>query len=145
MADEGHRTARFTKPKNDQNEYEYPLVDRGMTRQDCLDLIAEHGMTIPKSSCVFCPFMSEPEIREVRKNPEDWATIKLVERRFSEESGRKHQAWLDAGKPLNKGGRCNAGHWRKDSWAEGTRLFIRKVDGKQLTVDEWSERVSGGV
>ena len=89
--------------------------------------------------------MSEPEIREVRKNPEDWATIKLVERRFSEESGRKHQAWLDAGKPLNKGGRCNAGHWRKDSWAEGTRLFIRKVDGKQLTVDEWSERVSGGV
>ena len=144
-ADEGHRTARFTKPKNDQNEYEYPLVERGMTRQDCLDLIAEHGMTIPKSSCVFCPFMSEPEIREVRKNPEDWATIKLVERRFSEESGRKHQAWLDAGKPLNKGGRCNAGHWRKDSWAEGTRLFIRKVDGKQLTVDEWSERVSGGV
>ena len=25
-ADEGHRTARFTKPKGDQNEYEYPLV-----------------------------------------------------------------------------------------------------------------------
>ena len=27
-----------------------------------------------------------------------------MERRFSEESERKHQAWLDAGKPLNKEG-----------------------------------------
>jgi PP-loop superfamily ATP-utilizing enzyme len=140
-ADEKHRTARFTKPKGDDNEYEYPLVDRGITRQDCLDLVAEHGMTIPKSSCVFCPFMSKEEIKDVRNNPKDWGTIKQVEKRFKEESNRKHQAWIDAGKPLNKGGRCNAGHWRKDPWAEGTRLFIRKVNGKQLTVDEWDKEV----
>ena len=58
--------------------------------------------------------MSEEEISEMRFDPEAWQTIKLVEQRFAEESSKKHQAWIDAGKPLNKGGRCNAGHWRKD-------------------------------
>ena len=51
--------------------------------------------------------MSIEEIKEIRHDREAWDTIKLVERRFSEESERKHQAWLDAGKPLNKEG-CNA-------------------------------------
>lgn len=139
--DEGHRTARFTKPAGDTNTYEYPLVELGMDRQACLDLLAKHGFEVAKSSCVFCPFMSIEEIKEIRHDREAWDTIRLVERRFSEESERKHQAWLDAGKPLNKGGRCNAGHWRRDSWAEGTRLFTRKVDGKRLTVQEWEQYI----
>ena len=140
-ADEANRAARFTKPKGDQNEYEYPLIERNLTRKDCLEIIERYGLTVPKSSCVFCPFMSVQEIKDIRKDPEAWETIKVVEQRFSEESQRKHQAWLDAGKPLNKGGRCNAGHWRKDSWSEGTRLFIRKVDGKQLSISEWEKHI----
>ena len=138
-ADEGHRTARFTKPKGDQNEYVYPLVEMNMTRADCIKLLTDHGLDVPKSSCIFCPFMTEGEIREIRKDQKAWDTIKLVEQRHEEESSRKHQAWLDAGKPLNKGGRCFAGHWRKDSWAEGSRLFVRPVNGKRLTVSEWEE------
>ena len=137
-ANEGHRTARFTKPAGDTNEYEYPLVDMGMDRDACLELLAKHDITVVKSSCVFCPFMSVEEIRDIRNNDKEaWDLIKTVEHRFSEESERKHQAWIDAGKPLNKGGRCNAGHWRKDSWAEGTRLFTKRVNGKQLSVEEW--------
>ena len=101
---------------------------------------AKHDITVVKSSCVFCPFMSVEEIRDIRNNDKEaWDLIKTVEHRFAEESGRKHQAWLDAGQPLNKGGRCNAGHWRKDSWAEGTRLFTKRVNGKQLSVEEWEE------
>lgn len=140
-ANEGRRTEAFTPPKGDTATYEYPLQDMGMTRQDCLNLLAAHGVTVAKSSCVFCPFMSHAEIRELRHDPEAWQTIKLVEKRFSEESSRKHQAWLDAGQPLNKGGRCFAGHWRKDAYAEGTRLFIRKLNGKQLSVDEWEQLI----
>ena len=137
-ANEGHRTARFTKPAGDTNEYEYPLVDMGMDRDACLALLEKHNITVVKSSCVFCPFMSVEEIRDIRNNDQEaWDLIKTVEHRFSEESERKHQAWIDAGKPLNKGGRCNAGHWRKDSWAEGTRLFTKRVNGKQLSVEEW--------
>ena len=137
-ANEGHRTARFTKPAGDTNEYEYPLVDMGMDRDACLALLEKHNITVVKSSCVFCPFMSVQEIRDIRNNDQEaWDLIKTVEHRFSEESERKHKAWIDAGKPLNKGGRCNAGHWRKDSWAEGTRLFTKRVNGKQLSVQEW--------
>ena len=158
-ANEGKRTAAFTKPKIDNAEYEYPLQDLGMTRQDCLELLAEHGVEVAKSSCVFCPFMSHDEIREIRNDPEAWETIKLVERRFSEESPRKHQAWLDAGQPFMWtkkevktdestgaeftpiGMRAPKGMWRKDAWANGTRLFIRKHDGKQLSVAEWEHLI----
>ena len=36
---------------------EYPLVDRRMTRQDCIVWLERHGLPIPpKSSCVFCPY-----------------------------------------------------------------------------------------
>jgi hypothetical protein len=83
--------------------------------------------------------MSVQEIKDIRQDKQAWDTIKLVEQRFSEESSRKHQAWLDAGQPLNKGGRCYPGHWRKDPWANGTRLFIRKHNGKQLSIAEWEQ------
>lgn len=154
-ANEGKRTAAFTPPKGDTATYEYPLQEMGMTRQDCLDLLDVEGFEVAKSSCVFCPFMSHGEISELRKDPEAWDTIKLVERRFSEESPRKHQAWLDAGKPFAWtkrevktdpktgaeftpiGMRAPKGMWRRDAWAEGTRLFIRKLDGKQLSIAEW--------
>ena len=139
--DEGHRPARFTKPKSDTAEYEYPLVDLDETRESCIELLKSHGFNVPKSSCVFCPFLSEGESRDARKDPQKWDLIKLVEERFQEESPRKHQAWIDAGKPLNKGGKCFKGHWRKDSWAEGARLFVRKVDGKILSVDEWEKKI----
>ncbi len=167
-ADEMGRKQRFTQPKDDHATYEYPLIDRGMTRQDCLDLIAEYGLQIPKSSCIFCPFMSREEILEIRKDKDAWETIKLVESRFQEESPKKHQAWLDAGKPLvmlrtkgwkdgegkvtpakdDIGEHCKIryrapdGMWQHDSWANGTRLFIKKVNGKQLSVTEWEQHVA---
>ena len=136
-ADELYRKQRFTKPKNDTNEYEYPLIDMDMTRADCEAYLQSHGFDVVKSSCVYCPFMSEEEIKEIRQDKEAWQTIKLVESRFAEESNRKHQAWLDAGKPLNKGGNCFAGHWKKDPWANGKRLFVKRINGKQLSVAEW--------
>lgn len=141
---EGHRTARFTKPASDTNEYEYPLVDMGWDRAACVAYLDRREIEVGKSSCVYCPFMSEEEISEMRFDPEAWQTIKLVEQRFAEESSKKHQAWIDAGKPLNKGGRCNAGHWRKDPWAEGQRLFVRKKNGRQLSVDEWEQYFKNG-
>lgn len=137
-ANEERRTKRFTKPKGDLNFYEYPLQDLNLDREDCLALLDIYGVSVTKSSCVFCPYMSVEEIKEIRDLPDEWSKVVMVEHAFKETSPRKHQAWLDAGKPLNKGGRCNKGHWRKDSYAEGARLFARKVDGKQLSVDQWA-------
>ena len=167
-ANEAHRTERFGKPKRSKKskqvfKYEYPLQDMGMTRDDCLALIAKHGMQVSKSSCVFCPFMSHDEIRDIRNDPDAWETIKLVERRYQEESPIKHQRWLDNGKPLimlrtkgwrdgegvvtpadgDVGDHCKitykapSGMWQKDGWAAGNRLFVRPVDGELLSVAEW--------
>ena len=37
----------------------YPLIDLRMTRQDCVDVIAQAGLPVPeKSGCFFCPFNS---------------------------------------------------------------------------------------
>ena len=141
-ANETRRSSRFTQPKEDTSVYEYPLIEWNMTRQDCVDYLAKYEIEVEKSSCVFCPFMSEGEIVEALDDPRKAEVIHRVERRFQETSKLKHQAWLDAGSPLNKGGRCNRGHWRKDSWANGQRLFIKKVDGKQLSTKEWAERSS---
>jgi hypothetical protein len=140
---EQHRTARFTKPATDTSEYEYPLVELGMDRAACQDLLTRHGFQVAKSSCVFCPFMSAEEIADKRSDPQAWDLIKLVEQRFSEESHRKHQAWINAGRPLNAGGRCLTGHWRKDAWKDGARLFTKSVNGRRLSVQEWEQHLDG--
>jgi hypothetical protein len=41
----------------------YPLVDRRMSRQDCLRWLERHGYPAPpKSACVFCPYRSPAPI-----------------------------------------------------------------------------------
>ena len=42
--------------------YEYPLIERGLTRNDCKQLIRNHSLKIPpKSGCYFCPFQTKKE------------------------------------------------------------------------------------
>lgn len=44
----------------------YPLVERRMTRQDCIELIADAGLPVPeKSGCYFCPFNSTERWRQL--------------------------------------------------------------------------------
>lgn len=54
----------------------YPLLDLGMTRQDCRRTIAAEGLPIPpKSSCVFCPLHdSETWRRQRREHLDRWET-----------------------------------------------------------------------
>jgi len=141
-ANEGRRAKRFTPPDGDTAEYRYPLIDLCLTRRD-LDGLLEHlgWQEVHKSSCVFCPYMSEDEIRDLYLNhPEDWQQVVAIESRFQEMSAIKHQAWIDADKPLNSAGRAPRGMWRKDSWAEGARLFAKTINGRRLSVQEWAER-----
>lgn len=141
-ANEGYRCSRFTAPKGDKAEYEYPLVERGMDRDACEALIKHHGMTVRKSSCVFCPFMSLPEIAEALADPHSSSIIRQIEQRFQESSHEKYQAWLEAGQPVDSAGRALRGMWKRDSWKEGRRLFVKTVGGKFLSADEWHERLN---
>ena len=139
--DEGHRVTRFKqKGKTDSI---FPLVTLGITRDQAVAIIADcWPHEVVKSSCVFCPFMSEGEIENLTKCSAEFEIVKKVEARFEEASTVKHQAFIDGGRKLNKGGRAFKGQWRKNAYAEGARLFVRKINGRQLSVSEWAERVS---
>lgn len=53
----------------------YPLIDKKMSRKDCVDWLKTNGFDIPvKSSCVFCPFHSLEAWKEVRRSKPDWKT-----------------------------------------------------------------------
>jgi hypothetical protein len=72
---------------------QFPLVDLRMTRQDCLNWMAKHGYkTPPKSACVFCPYIANSRLRDMRDNaPDDWKS--LVE--FDHEMRRRQSATVN--------------------------------------------------
>ena len=65
---------RLKDPKFSWIQHEYPLVERRMTRQDCLDWCAQHGYELPpRSACIGCPFKNVHEWRALRENEAEWA------------------------------------------------------------------------
>jgi hypothetical protein len=49
-------------------EYWYPLIEWGMTRDDCKSSIRSEGLPIPpKSACIFCPSTQPEELLEYKK------------------------------------------------------------------------------
>ncbi|MFJ1931691.1 hypothetical protein ACIPLC_15830 [Kitasatospora sp. NPDC086801] len=76
----GISTDEFHRAKDSDVKYTrhtFPLLDLGMSRDDCLKLLAEHGWgSTPKSSCLGCPFHGNAQWREIRDNsPEEWADV----------------------------------------------------------------------
>jgi hypothetical protein len=67
-------TQRMKDPVFPWIRNEYPLVDRRLTRQDCLSWNDRNGFDRPpRSSCIGCPFHSDKEWRAIKDDPEDWA------------------------------------------------------------------------
>jgi len=50
-------------------ENRWPLIEKEMTRHDCLRWMQAHGFpTPPRSACVYCPFHSDTEWRRLQKD-----------------------------------------------------------------------------
>jgi len=70
---------RLRESNESWRRFSYPLVDMGWARHDCANYIESltylDGSPIQaiRSSCVYCPYHSKGEWREVAKVPEDWA------------------------------------------------------------------------
>jgi hypothetical protein len=66
---------RMSDPRVSYMRHRYPLIDRGMTRRDCLSWLATHGYDRPpKSSCLGCPFHDDRYWRQLRDgSPDEWA------------------------------------------------------------------------
>lgn len=67
-------------------QHRWPLIERRMTRNDCLDWMeANKYPTPPRSSCVYCPFHSNEEWRRLKTTePEAFAAAVDFEKRLQE-------------------------------------------------------------
>lgn len=86
--DEAHR---MKDPMYQWVENEYPLVDRRITREDCLAWNDAHDFPRPpRSSCIGCPFHNRDEWLAIRRDPVSWAdAVEFDEAiRSPEHSGR---------------------------------------------------------
>lgn len=86
---------------------DYPLIDRRLSRQDCMALIAGAGLPVPpKSSCFFCPFATPVYWSRLRKNePELFAKAVELERMVNakrDAMGRDEMWMSSALKPLDE-------------------------------------------
>jgi hypothetical protein len=59
----------------------YPLVEKRMTRADCVKYLQAHQIKVPvKSSCVFCPFHNKAAWKELyQTNNGDWEKAVIVD------------------------------------------------------------------
>ena len=56
------------------NRNVFPLLDLGMSRQDCLTWMQRHGYPLPpKSACIGCPYHSTEAWRHIKADPIAWA------------------------------------------------------------------------
>ena len=50
-------------------KYIYPLIDKRITRTDCKKFLEEKDFqNVIKSACVFCPYQSDRQYKELKQN-----------------------------------------------------------------------------
>jgi len=93
--------------RSPEQRREYPLIEARVTRQDCLNLIADEGLPRPpRSSCYFCPFHNkEAWSRLARTRPDLFEKAAQVEDLIAKRSahlGRGDFRLTDTGLPLRE-------------------------------------------
>jgi hypothetical protein len=66
----------FQRMKDSDVKYithRWPLIEKRMTRTDCVKWLEAHNLEVPpKSACTFCPFHNTAEWRKIKASPVDW-------------------------------------------------------------------------
>jgi hypothetical protein len=70
----------------------WPLIERNISRRDCLKWMDANGFPVPpRSACVYCPFHSDAEWRRLKeKEPEEFDRAVKFEKRFQSAIGKTH-------------------------------------------------------
>jgi hypothetical protein len=94
------------KPASDRwDRNTWPLIDKRMSRQDCLAWMEAKGYPKPaKSSCLGCPYHSDEQWREIKADPEAWADVLAIDAAIREPVRRQRgQQYMHADrKPLSQ-------------------------------------------
>jgi 3'-phosphoadenosine 5'-phosphosulfate sulfotransferase (PAPS reductase)/FAD synthetase len=113
-ASESHRAERF-RANNPEVALSTPLIDRGLTKEACLDLLREAGIELPamyklgyrNNNCIGCVKGQAGYWNKIRKDfPETFARMAAVEREIgaaickTEAGGKRVAVYLDALDPM---------------------------------------------
>jgi hypothetical protein len=61
--------------------HQWPLIDAGMARHDCLSWMERKGYpSPPKSSCIGCPFHNNDEWRNIKTDSEAWEDAVMLDK-----------------------------------------------------------------
>lgn len=84
------------KPSQDAwKVHRWPLIEQGMSRNDCLRWMERKGYPLPpKSSCIGCPFHSDNEWRLIKADPISWADALEVDKAIRQQSGERGQQFM---------------------------------------------------
>lgn len=73
----------------------YPLLDLGMSRQDCIAYLNEQGWgTTPKSACIGCPFHTNAEWRRIKADETLWSDAVELDRSIRRRPLQEDEAFL---------------------------------------------------
>lgn len=103
--DELHRVGNARKRPTEVCEY--PLIELGLSRADCMEITRKAGLPpAPKSACWFCPMHRPSTWREMRRDEPDlfWRAVAL-ERTLNDrrdELGKDHVFFTRFAKPLDE-------------------------------------------
>ena len=87
------------RAKDSQVKYltnEYPLIEKRMTRVDCLSWYNANGYPAPpRSACIFCPYRKDAEWKHLQENsPEEFAEAVEFDRKIRRMPGIKGTCYL---------------------------------------------------
>jgi len=70
--------------------YEYPLIENRINRGDCIKFLEDNSFYgVKKSSCVFCPYHSNFQWRDIKENyPKEWTRVVKVDEAIRNSSKR---------------------------------------------------------
>ena len=130
--DERHRM-NTTKWK-DQTPW-YPLIEKELTRDDCMKIISNHGWEIPpKSGCFYCPFQRLDQWKDMRfRHPDLWQRAVALEENGSRFPEMTLSNFSKKANPAYKPRRLrfiNAFRKEKKKVPERIPLTLREVDMK---------------
>jgi hypothetical protein len=82
--------------------HRWPLIEKSMSRSDCLAWMERKGYPMPpKSSCIGCPFHSDHEWRAIKADPEAWVDALEVDAAIRQQPGMRGQQFMHRScKPL---------------------------------------------
>ncbi len=82
-SDEAHR-AKISSESGIENRY--PLLEYGVDRKGCIEIIQSHGLPVPmKSGCFICPFQRVSQWKSLRRlHPELFCAARRIEELVNE-------------------------------------------------------------